>query len=280
MKKIAYYHTTLTDDFGTWSSIFMEQLKCMEDSGLLAELDELNISAITQNDLRNKFFASLFDTKTFSGTKMKVNLELYQNSFANDIDMINNIQSQDGRGTVTENVTLQKLWNKCQQEDVHVLYFHAKGLTAFWRALKLDNPQLFTQYFYGRQFSNWGVLTNWKTCVEALENYDTAGVFLQREYPCYGANFFWSKSSYIRTLANPATVDWWYEKKRTSANEWVRNSASERFKEEQWTLSNPNAKPYNLVELVPPGKFLIGEDPYLTYFPASKYLTREKNPTK
>lgn len=274
MRKIAYYHIYLTDDPGIWTGIFMEQLKCMEDSGLLAELDEFNISAVTQRDLRIQLFASLFDTQTFKNVKTKVNLELYQNTFANDLDMINNIQTQDGKHTVSENVTFQKLWNHCQREDIHVLYFHAKGTTAFWRALKLNNPQLFTQYFYGRQFSNWGVLSNWKTCIEALNTHDTAGVFLQREYPCYGANFFWSKSNYIRTLPNPATIEWWYEKKRTSSNEWIRNGASERFKEEQWTLSNPNAKPYNMIELEP------GEDPYLTYFPASKYLNKAKNPTK
>ena len=273
MKKVAYYHLYQTDHPGVWSSILMEQIKCMEDSGLLAELDEWNITAIAQRDDRAEMLQGILNTETFRNLKVRINLDFIQNTFPNDIEMINDIQLNDGKNTVSENITFQKMWHRCHQEDIHLLYFHAKGTTAVWRALGVKYYQMFTQYYYGRQFSNWGVLTNWKQCIKALDKYDTAGVFLQREYPCYGANFFWSKSSYIRTLPNPATTDWWYAKKKTSSNEWIRNGASERFKEEQWTLSNPNAKPYNLVELLP------GEDPYLTYFPYSRYKDRAFNPT-
>jgi hypothetical protein len=272
MRKIAYYHIYQTDHPGVWSSILMEQIKHMEDSGLLSELDELNVTAIAQRDDRAEMLAGIFKTETFRNTKVVVNLDFIENSFKNDQDMINDIQLNDGKNTISENITFQKMWNRCQKEDFHLLYFHAKGTTAVWRALGVKYYQMFTQYYYGRQFSNWGVLTNWNQCIKALKRYDTAGVFLQKEYPCYGANFFWANASYIRTLPNPATTEWWYEKKRTSSNDWIRRGASERFKEEQWTLSNPNAKPYNLIELLP------GEDPYLKYFPYSRYRNREFNP--
>jgi len=250
----------------------MEQIKCLEDSGLILELDELNITAIAQRDERVEFLAGIFKTEIFRNTKVQVNLDFIENTFRNDQEMINDIQLNDGKNCVSENVTFQKLWNHCQRENCHVLYFHSKGTTAVWRALGLRYFDSFINYFHGRQFSNWGVLTNWRQCIKALDKYDTAGVFLQREYPCYGANFFWANSSYIKTLPNPATTEWWYENKRRSKNEWVRNSASERFKEEQWTLSNPHAKPYNLVELLP------GESPYLAYFPYSLYKDRLFNP--
>jgi hypothetical protein len=265
MRKIAFYHIYLTDHPGVWSSILMEQIKCMEDSDLLNELDELNITAVSQRDERVECFAEIFKTEIFRDTKVKVNLEFVENTCRNDQEMINDIQVNDGRNTVSENFTIRKLWNHCQKEDCHVLYFHAKGTTAVWRALAVRQYERFTNYFHGRQFSNWGVLTHWRQCVKALSKYDTAGVFLQREYPCYGANFFWANASYIRTLPNPAGTEWWYENKRRSKNEWVRNEASERFKEEQWTLSNPHARPYNLVELSP------GDSPYLAYFPYERY---------
>ena len=63
MNKIAYYHTYLTDNSAVWSSIIMEQFKVMEDSGLLDELDEINITAITQDDERMKKFV-LLDRKS------------------------------------------------------------------------------------------------------------------------------------------------------------------------------------------------------------------------
>ena len=48
MKNIAFYHAYLTDDMGTWSSMFMEHIKIMQDNKLLDALDELRITAITQ----------------------------------------------------------------------------------------------------------------------------------------------------------------------------------------------------------------------------------------
>ena len=70
MNKIAYYHTYLTDNSAVWSSIIMEQFKVMEDSGLIGDLDGMNITAITQEDNRMQNFVYLCES--FGFKKLKV----------------------------------------------------------------------------------------------------------------------------------------------------------------------------------------------------------------
>ena len=65
MSNIAYYHTYLTDNPAVWSSITMEQFKVMEDSSLISELDEINITVVTQDDDRNQKFVSLCESYGF-----------------------------------------------------------------------------------------------------------------------------------------------------------------------------------------------------------------------
>jgi hypothetical protein len=257
----------LTDDIGVWSNIFLEQFKCLEDAGLLGELDKLKVTCVTQKDGRAQAFYSLCQTEGLR--TLPIEIEFVLNSFPNDQEMIKNLESN---AIISENVTFRKLYSDCLQEDFQLLYFHSKGITAVHRALLRGNLQLYKQYYYGRQFSNWGVLTNWRTCVEALKTYDVAGVNYQKEYPCYGGNFFWANSSYIRRLPDPSTIDWWYKRKQESTNDWLRNSAPERFKEEQWTCSDKNVKAYNLVELSD------DENPYDCYLPYSKYAYKAKTP--
>lgn len=270
MKKVCYYHMYLCDEIGMWSQIFLEQIKYMEDSDLLEELDQIKINCVTQNDHRVAVFNSLFQTSVLKDKKVEINF--FQNPWKDDFEMSNNL---DNSRTLTENITIRSFWNDCQNEDMQILYLHSKAVTSVVRVLLKGNAQLFRQNYYGRNFMNWGVLANWKTCVEALEVHDVASVNYQKEYPCFAGSFYWANSSYIRTLADPSTIDWWYKRKAESDNEWLRNWASERFKEEQWILSNRNAKIYNMVDLDLPK-----EDPFLSYFPASMYVNRKKNPVR
>lgn len=269
MKKACYYHIYLSDDIGMWSSIFLEQIKCMEDSGLLSELDYMKINCVGQNDGRAEVFASLLKTSALN--EKRIDLQFFQNTWKNDHEMINNL---DNKPAVTENITIRQLWADSQNDDMKILYFHAKAVTSTFRVLlNQRNPQLYRQNYNGRQFLNWGFLTNWKTCVDALDTHDAAGVNYQKQYPCFGGNYWWTKSPYVRTLADPSTNDWWYKRKQESDLPWLKYEASERFKDEQWILSNKDARVYDMLPLKFPE-----EDPFLTYFPASKYVNREKAP--
>ena len=270
MKKVCYYHIYLSDEVGMWSNILLEQIKYMEESNLLNELDQIKINCVTQNDHRIQLFTSLLKTSVLNEKNIEV--KFFQNAWKNDFEMSQNLESNQ---TVTENITIQNFWNDCQTEDMQILYIHSKAVTSVVRVLMQGNPQLFRQNYYGRQFLNWGVLSNWRTCVEALETHDVASVNYQKEYPCFAGSFYWANSSYIRTLPDPSKIEWLYKRKEESNNAWLKYQASERFKEEQWILSNKDAKIYDMITLNLPE-----EDPFLTYFPPLKYITREKNPTK
>ena len=53
MDIVAYYHMNLTDHPIIWTDIFIEQMKYMDDSKLLQNLNCIKIVAITQDDDRN-----------------------------------------------------------------------------------------------------------------------------------------------------------------------------------------------------------------------------------
>ena len=58
----AYYHIHLTDDPLIWTSIFLEQMKCMEDSGLSEKIDGMKVTCIAQDDDRIQMFVRLCES--------------------------------------------------------------------------------------------------------------------------------------------------------------------------------------------------------------------------
>jgi hypothetical protein len=247
MKKIAYYHTYL-DDLCTWANIFVEQMKYMEQSNLLQNLEKIKITAITQSDSRVRFFNDL--CKTYP---VESEIEYIQNPHKNDQDMMgawsiitNTSERRDN--SISENYTLKKIWNDCKTQDNYVLYFHAKGITATLNNLII--PGRITKYknrYNWRQFLNWGVMTKWEECVASLEDgCDTASVdFKDVPLPHYSGNFWWSKSEHIRNLPDPQETIWWEEIKRNINDPWIKNS-SDRFRDEMWVCVKENTKTYNV----------------------------------
>jgi hypothetical protein len=94
---------------------------------------------------------------------------------------------------------------------------------------------------------NWGVIGNWKTCVDSLNSHDTAGIDYRNNPPHYKGNFWWTKSSHVRTLQHPENDHWWNELKQNSQDPWIRN-VSNRFRSEFWVCSRPNTKSFNIKE--------------------------------
>ena len=242
MKVVLYYHLYMTDDYSAWSSIFIEHMKGLEDSGILDVIDQMNFTVITNTEKKANVFVGL--QGTYDTGKPKY-VEFVLNPYKDDIEMVNSIDSQK---TITENHTMRKIWNDCQQSEMIVLYLHSKGVTSIKRSLENGDSDTFKKYHYWRQFLNWGVIEKGERCYAAIKhgNYDIAGVNY-RETPSkhFSGNFWWAKSEYIKRLPDPSTTAWWQELKSKSSDPWLR-SAGDRFRDEQWPCSLEGAKIFNV----------------------------------
>lgn len=265
MKKVLYYHIYLTDDYGIWTNIFLEQLKVMEDSGLLSELDSIKITCITQDDNRIKSFTELCSTEIDAEKSPEIELDLVKNPWKDDLEMLQNLEDPK---TITENWTFRKIYQDSLKENFLICYIHSKGITSTENFLKRNvlDAQKFKNYYYWRQLLNWGVLKNWEKCVkELVKGKDVAGINYFK-YPAkhFSGNFWWAKSSYIRTLPDPATMDWWEKMQKEASDPWLK-TVGPRFRDEQWVCSNPKVKVYTVRD--------IDEDhnPAFKYLPQSYY---------
>lgn len=114
--------------------------------------------------------------------------------------------------------TISLLYNHCLTHDCLVWYTHSKGVwnTKSWHPVYGSSVEW-------RHSMEKSILINWKTCVEILlkHNKDTCGYGLQTwdGHWIYAGNFWWAKSSYIRTLKNP-----------------IKMNLKDRFDSERWIL--------------------------------------------
>ena len=240
---ILYYHVYLSDDPGVWSSIVLEQLKCMEDYKMLDSLDRINVTAITQNDYRKEAFQKLCDS--FS---VRFNIEFVENPWRNDRQMIQNLEHES---TITENYTYRKIYKDCHRikDDLNVCYIHTKGVTSTIRHLEVSNIHQYKNYYYWRQYLNWGVLQNWKACVYALDLFDVAGInYYNTPSKHYSGNFWWAKSNYIKRLPDPSSKEWWRELQEKSTDPWLKTT-SDIFRDEQWLCCLDNVRAFNYFTL-------------------------------
>lgn len=257
MKKVLYYHIYLTDDPSIWSSVFLEQMRCIEDSGLMSSLDELRLTCITQLDMRNEYLRQLCETYP-----AKFIIELVRNSYDNDREMMFGLNSDR---TVTENYTYQKIYEDCQKEEMQVCYIHTKGITSGMKLSK-DTMSQYKNYYYWRQYLNWGVLTNWSRCVASLKTYDVAGVnYYINPSKHFSGNFWWANSSYINRLPDPKTIGWWRDIQKKTNNQWLKY-APDRFKDEQWLCSLDDVRVYNIFDLPE------YENPAANFLPTRRYI--------
>jgi hypothetical protein len=239
MKNIAFYHIFLTEELGTWSSLFIDQMKLIEDSGLFDNLEAIYMTAIGNDDNIYKFIKL---TETY-GSKVKV-INTYNRQLKSDKETFDN---RDGNTIISETVTLSALKKLADQEEFNVLYFHSKGITATENFLNRNNFVVFKNYLYWRKFLEWGVIERWQECVDALNSgYDTAGAnFSSVPVNHYSGTLWWSKSSYIKRLPDPSKNDWWEKLKLESPDQWIK-TAPLRIKDEMWVCAEPSCKPYSV----------------------------------
>lgn len=244
MKIGVYYHAYL-DDYFMWSHIFLEQFKCMEDSGLSKNINRMKITAITQNDQRVQMFhefCSLY--------KIPIEIQFVQNQYKNDHDMMRDfvqIFHHNTSKNVDERFTHQKMYEDCQVEDQYVLYLHSKGMSSLINNLMVPGRvSKFRNRYYWRQFMN-NAISRWEDCVEGLKEHDISGIdFSNSPSPHFRGNFFWTKSEHVRKLPSPTTGEWFVELKKRLNNDWL-NSVNDRFGTELWIGSLPETKSYNVI---------------------------------
>lgn len=240
MRNVLYYHAYLTDDYGAWANIFMEQMKQLEDSGLKDNLDNAVVSCITKDDLRWLSFRSMFNHYFPNCT-----IYGFMDNNPDDNHMLQNLNTDK---SMTENLLLHNMWKDSFDGDFNILYLHTKGVTAQKKHLEVGDVDTYIKYYYWRNYMQWGTIEKWRECVEALKSYDTAGASYKTEpSPHYMGNFWWSKSQHIRTLPNPVNKDWFEDIKRNSKNEWMK-TAPNRFRDEMWVCSSPNTLSFNIYD--------------------------------
>lgn len=262
--KTAYWHVYLTEERGVWAAIVMEQLACMEKVNLLNRLDAFKITCVarreTHEDCKHRYdFASL----VYSIAGNKALIEFVDNPYESDFRMCEAIEEGSFVG-VSENHTLRKIYKDCLDVDQTLLYFHTKGITSDLRHLDTGNYNAYRNYYFWRQFLNWGAIEMWPACVAHLEDgYDLAGPnFQQNPVPHYSGAFYWTKSSHIRQLPDPATTQWWEDLQARTTDPWLK-SCSSRFKDELWIGQAPYN--YTAINLGP------GANPANTFVPQSEY---------
>lgn len=236
MKKVLYYHLYCTENMLSWTNAVYEQIGLIQSSGLMKELDRIEISALVYNDRQSDQLNYILETYP-----VNVKLENVINPFKSDFEMISNLYTHMG---VHEDYTHHKIYNDAlnSKEDYAICYMQSKGVIQYLK----NNILELKKYYHWRNYLNWGNIQKWKVCNDALENgYDVAGVdFQEKPVPHFRGTMFWTKASHVRELSDPKTDLWWNELKEKSNDNWIKNCAP-RFKAEFWVTSKPNTKVFN-----------------------------------
>ena len=160
MKNIIYLHICCINN---WKFICAQILRKIHEAKLYDEVDEIRC-VVLGNEIDPLFFRD---------PKMKV------------IFHSENIKH-------FEYPIMKQIYQDSLSEDFNILYLHTKGVTS------PENKNI-TEWIYYMLFFN---VTNYKDCLEKLSEYDVVGVNLREKNNQlqFEGNFWWSKSSYIRTL--------------------------------------------------------------------------------
>jgi hypothetical protein len=192
-----YYHLA---QIGNWVEVVHDQVKSLQDSGLYGFADKI-------------FFGTLGENRVSLPDKFEM---LFHNP---DIRLY-------------EIPTLNALREHALKEDFNVLYMHAKGV-AFEE--KGNTIEIVT---YWRKYLEYFCIGKWAECLQALANFDAAGCeFYGSDEvvdPHFSGNFWWARSSYLRTLPRVEDIIVSEEHSfppRMKAEFWVGSNHQIRVKE-------------------------------------------------
>lgn len=158
--------------------------------------------------------------------------------------------------------TLDLIWFHCQKEDnLNVVYLHTKGITKPNHAGVIDWTEYLTYFNVDR----------WAYMLTALGENDVVGVNFGgnrddlNEHPStwgygkaplhFSGNFWWSKSSHIRTLTNPYQFipDNNYMRYRVACEMWVCSNGDGKY----LGVWHSNVNHYS--ELYPRDRYVISD---------------------
>lgn len=197
IKKYIYVHICCKNN---WYQIFENIINFIKVSKLYDVITEIRCCVLGNFD-KSKY--TLFDDEKITIINKHMNMKLY------------------------ERFTLNNLYDDCQKEDFYVLYLHTKGITKqHLRSVKdwVDYMLYFNTYKHKEIFN-------------LLEKYNAIGVnffYTNNIPPHFSGNFWWSKSSYIKTLKREIG------KKYCDPEFWLCSNNIENF----YSLNNSNINHY------------------------------------
>ena len=133
-------------------------------------------------------------------TKIIIFITKYNKDDCSELDKILNnydkfilVQSQEN---LYEKYAINNYKQYITEKKYYLYYFHTKGL-------KNINDPLLNVFSSRRQILNYYTLLQYKINIKLLKKYDAIGCSLHL-YPKkhFSGNFWWSKSSYLKTLEN------------------------------------------------------------------------------
>lgn len=265
MNKYIYYHLYLPDEAAAWSNYLLEQFKLAEDFGLIDEIKNFHLVVVGKDrnvDMVRGLASSLSN---------KIIIHQYEDRFTKDSDLHSLDRDLYGQGTrpITEHATMELIYEHALREDAHFLYMHAKGVTSYERCLRAGRYDEFKNYFYWRKFLEWGVVEKWRVCNALLEEegYDVVGCnYAPWPMKHFSGNYWWSKSSYIRTIPDIRDMNWWHSQLNTYP---VMQTLTWRLRDEMWICCHPDCKIYSLknADRPPPDGTLA-----VDFMPRKKYV--------
>lgn len=240
----------LTDETGCWYNMFLDQIYETINHGLYDQLEKINIVCIGKAE-QVELFSGICDTFD----KVQIIKKLITDDDKVEDLSLQNVQKvkYDGSSELfDETETMSELQKHALREDAYFLYFHCKGITAPWRMRQEKIYQPFVNYYLWRKFLEWGCIEKWETCIEKLEQYSCVGVNLCK-WPMahFSGTFWWTKSSYVRSLPDIKANDWWVTLMQTTD---LRTWDSNRNKPEMWIGSSYDNDFYSIKDcpVMPP----------------------------
>lgn len=176
-----FYHAFL---WGEWKLLVQNQMMRLHTSGILDKMSMMTIGVSAFDDDDYNWFRELWG----------------------EFDNVNIIRTPHELMPREERTTLMLLkeWCDSDKQDTPILYFHTKGLSR--SGYNVELWRLYMEYYN---------IDRWRHAVSALNNgWDCYGVNLRDDteklfggtYLHYSGNFWWAKSSYVKTLEKDMLV--------------------------------------------------------------------------
>jgi len=210
-----FYHIA---QIGNWESIMEDQIARIESTGLYDAAQEICVSVLGDKELDLP-------------SKYRI---IYQSSDLAEYEL----------------PTLKKMKQMAQEEDFKCLYMHTKGASSE----NLYNPRAIRSW---RKFLEHFTIDRHVECSLVVEQKDAVGPSLLKpkegklngvpwpENACFGGNFWWSSSDYLKTLKDLKDAGEWPDEQvdlaRASAETWIgsSNRVSTFMDSKQWTWGDP-----------------------------------------